>query len=226
MPANAGSHTWCPRALALEVVAFRTHTRWWLWIPAFAGTTGRQVWRPLLDRVPIKNIRRTVELVERRLQRRDAVLGEGLRRPAFGAMDRAQRARLAHQENLVHPHRKDLPGDILGGIAEQERANRRDLFRTHLLDFGDPRFLGLGLGRDGPDQPAPGEWRHAVGPDVKTLHVERDRFRQADDAEFRGGVIGLAVITDEARGRGEVHERAAFLLAEQPGCGMRDIERA
>jgi len=31
---------------------------------------------------------------------------------------------LAHQENLVHPHRENLPGDILGGVAEQEGANR------------------------------------------------------------------------------------------------------
>src|SRR5258708_7294892 len=29
-----------------------------------------------------------------------------------------------------------------------------------------------------------------------------------------------------AASRGEVHERAAFLLAEQPRCGVRDIERA
>src|SRR6202034_3569121 len=87
------------------------------------------------DRIPVEDIRRAVELVERRLQCRHAVLGDGLRRPAFGAMDRAQRARLAHQENLVHPHRKDLPGDILGGVAEQEAAQRRDLFRAHLLDL-------------------------------------------------------------------------------------------
>src|ERR1700733_11788012 len=52
---------------------------------------GRAVERAWLDRIPVENIRRTVELVERRLQCRDAVLGEGLRRPAFGAMDRAQR---------------------------------------------------------------------------------------------------------------------------------------
>src|ERR1700722_17670499 len=43
-----------------------------------------------LDRIPVENIRRAVELVERRLQRRHAVLGERLRRPAFGAMNRAQ----------------------------------------------------------------------------------------------------------------------------------------
>jgi hypothetical protein len=38
--------------------------------------------------------------------------------------------------------------------------------------------------------------------------------------------IGLAVIADQARGRGEVHERTALLFAEQPRRGVRDIERA
>ena len=55
---------------------------------------------------------------------------------------------------------------------------------------------------------------------MKTIHVERDRFRQPDDAELGRGIIGLAEIPDQARGRGEVHERAAFLLAEQPSRGM------
>ena len=141
-------------------------------------------------------------------------------------MNRAQRARLAHQENLVHPHRKDLPCDIPGGVAEQEGHDRRDLFRAHLLNFGHARLLRLGFGWNGTDQPAPGERRDAVGTNMKALHVERDRFRQPDDAELRGGVIGLAEIADQAGCRGEVDERAAFLLAEQPCRGVRDIERA
>ena len=45
------------------------------------------------DRIPGEDVRRTVELVERPLQRRHAVLGDGLRRPALAAVHRAQRAR-------------------------------------------------------------------------------------------------------------------------------------
>src|SRR6185437_10310180 len=86
-----------------------------------------------LDRVRVENVRRAVELVERRLQRGHAVLGDGLRGPAFGAVNRTQRAGLTHQEDLVQAHRKNLPGDILRGVAEQKRADRSDLFRSHLL---------------------------------------------------------------------------------------------
>src|SRR5882757_8434914 len=112
-------------------------------------------WPHSLNRIPIENIRRAVELVKRRLQRRHGVLGDGLRRPAFAAVHRAQWARLAHQEDLVHAHRKDLPGDVLGGVAEQKGADRRDFFRAHLLDLCDARLFLLGLGRNGADQAAP-----------------------------------------------------------------------
>src|SRR5262249_22392776 len=54
------------------------------------------------DRVPAEDVGRTVELVERGLQRRHCVLCNRLRRPAFAAVHRAQRTRLTHQENLVH----------------------------------------------------------------------------------------------------------------------------
>src|SRR5206468_6086198 len=46
--------------------------------------------------------------------------------------------------------------------------------------------------------------RDAVGANVKTLHIKRDRFRQPDNAELRGGVIGLTEIADQAGCRGEV----------------------
>src|SRR5580692_2438633 len=129
---------------------------------------------PSSDRIPIENIRGAVQLVERRFQRRHAVLGDRLRRPPFAAVDRAQGARLSHQENLVHAHRKDLSGDVAGGLAEQEGAQWRDLLRAHLLNFCHAGLFGLGFGRDRPDQPAPGEWRDTVGTDMKALHVERD----------------------------------------------------
>src|SRR6202030_2266693 len=82
-----------------------------------------------LNRIPIENIRRTVELVERRFERRHAMLGDALRSPAFAAVDRAQGARLAHQEDLVHPHGEDLPGHVFRGVAEQEGHDRRDFLR-------------------------------------------------------------------------------------------------
>src|SRR4029077_14062458 len=145
-----------------------------------------------LNRIPVENIRRTIELVERRFQRRHAMLGDALRSPAFAAVDRAQGARLAHQEYLVHPHGKDLPRHVFRGVAEKEGHYRRDFLRAHLLNFGDARLLRLGLGRDRTDQAAPGERRHAVRAHIEAVHVERDRFRQADDAEFGSGVIGLA----------------------------------
>src|SRR6202011_4449225 len=101
-----------------------------------------------------------------------------------------------------------------------------DLFRAHLLDFGDAGFLRFGLGWNGADQAAPGEGRYAIRAHIETVHVERDRFRQADDAEFGRGVVGLAEIADQAGGRGEMDERTALLLAEQARGGVRDVERA
>src|SRR5438132_336514 len=78
----------------------------------------------------------------------------------------------------------------------------------------DAALLLLGLGRQGADHAAPGERRDAVGAHVEALHVERDRLRQADDAELGGGVVRLAEVAHEARGRGEVHEGAGLLLAK------------
>src|SRR5262245_41755624 len=72
-----------------------------------------------LDRVPAKNVGRTVELVEGRLQRRHRMLRDGLRRPAVAALHRPQRTVLAEQEDLVHAHAENLARDVLGGIAEQ-----------------------------------------------------------------------------------------------------------
>src|SRR6476659_7288491 len=142
------------------------------------------------DRIPGENVRGTVELVERSLQRRHAVLGDGLRRPAFAALHRTYRAILAEQEDLVHPHTEDLSANVLGGIGKQVGAHRRDLLRAHLLDLLDARLLGFGFGWDGADHAGPGERRDAVRANVEAAHVERDRLRQPDDAELGGGVVG------------------------------------
>jgi hypothetical protein len=48
----------------------------------------------------------------------------------------------------------------------------------------------------------------------------------AIDAELGRRIIGLAEIADQARGRGEVYERAGILLAEVTRGGMRGVERA
>src|SRR5262249_59934089 len=47
------------------------------------------------DRVPSEDIAGAIELVERILERRHAVLGNGLRRPPFAAVHRAKRTVLA-----------------------------------------------------------------------------------------------------------------------------------
>src|SRR5215472_9977783 len=65
------------------------------------------------DRIPGEDVGGPVERVEGALEGGQHLLGEARRRPAFGAMDRAQRTRLAHQEALVLAHREDLAGDLL-----------------------------------------------------------------------------------------------------------------
>ena len=139
-------------------------------------------------------------------------------------MDAAQRPRLAHQKDLVAAHREDLSRHPGGQIAGEEHRHRRDFFGAHGLDALDASLLFRGLGRDGADHSAPGERRDAIGAHVETGHVERDRFRQADDAQLGGGVIGLAEIADQPRGRGEMHVAAALLLAKVLGSGARHVE--
>ena len=81
-------------------------------------------------------------------------------------------------------------------------------------------LVGIGI-----DHAGPGERRDRVGAHVEALHVERDRFRQADDAELGGGVVGLAEIADQARGRGHMHVGARSLRLEVRRGGAADVER-
>src|SRR5690349_16828286 len=53
------------------------------------------------DRVPAEHIGRAVERIEAGPHRRHRMFGDGLRRPAFGAVHRAHRPRLADQRYLV-----------------------------------------------------------------------------------------------------------------------------
>src|SRR5439155_10295161 len=55
---------------------------------------------------------------------------------------------------------------------------------------------------------------------------ERDRLGKADDAELRRGVIRLAEVPDQARGRGHVDVAARLLRLEMRRSGARDVERA
>src|SRR3546814_10904434 len=65
--------------------------------------------RPLRsDRIPAKDVLAHVRPVEIGPERRDGMIGDALRRPALGAVDRPQRAALRHQEYLVGTHREHL----------------------------------------------------------------------------------------------------------------------
>jgi hypothetical protein len=141
-------------------------------------------------------------------------------------MHRTHRSRLAHQEDLVHPNGKDLARDICGLIAHQIAGHRRDLGGRHLLDLLDPRLLFRRVGLDRGNHPAPGEGRDAVGPHVPAFEVERDGSRKGRNAQFGRRIVHLGVIANQARGRGHVHQRAAFLLAEIISRGARGIEGA
>src|SRR6185437_15912985 len=109
------------------------------------------------DRVPGEDVARAVERKEGSLERRHRVLSDRLRRPALAAVDRADGPRLAHQEDLVAAHGEDLAGDVLGEIAGKIDRERRDLLGGRGLDALDARLLLRRIGRDGADQPAPGE---------------------------------------------------------------------
>jgi hypothetical protein len=110
-----------------------------------------------LNRVPIEDICRAIELVKRWLQGWHAMLGDGRGGPALAPVNRTQRSRLPHEEDFVHAHRKNLPGNVLGGISKQERSERSDLFRAHLLDSRNALLLGLRFGRYRSDEAAPRE---------------------------------------------------------------------
>src|ERR1700686_4244670 len=103
---------------------------------------------PQSNRIPGEDVARAVELVEGILERRHAVLGNALRRPAFSAMHRAQRTVLAEQENLVHAPPEHFPPPLLGEIPEHKGPPPPHLSPPpppHLLD---PCLLGFRFGRD------------------------------------------------------------------------------
>src|SRR6266700_3353207 len=126
-------------------------------------------------RIPAEDIARALERRERGAERALELLVEGLRRPALGAMNRADRARLVEQENLVAAHAENLSRDGFGAVGGEIDDERRDLFRGHLAEPLDPPLLLLGRGGDRVDHAGPGERSDAVRPDLEARHVERDR---------------------------------------------------
>src|SRR2546427_6172606 len=54
-------------------------------------------------------------------------------------------------------------------------------------------------------------------------HVQRNGLGQGRQPQLGRAVVGLAQVADQARGRGHVHEGAAFLLLEMVG-GRRSEE--
>src|SRR5216684_267904 len=109
------------------------------------------------DGVPGEDVLGAVEGEERSLERGYGVLSDGLRRPALAAVDRADRPRLAHQEDLVLAHGENLAGDVRGEIAGEIDRERCDLAGRHGLHLGNARLLLRRVGRDRADEPAPGE---------------------------------------------------------------------
>src|SRR5215472_9716347 len=145
-------------------------------------------------RIPAEDVARPVERVERRLESGYAVLGDGLRRPALAAMDRADRPWLAHEEDLVLAYGEDLAGDIRREIAGEIDGERRDLRGRHRLHALHPRLLLGRVGGDGADEAAPSKRRDAVGAHIVARHVEGDRFREADDTHLGRRIVSLAEI--------------------------------
>src|SRR4051812_8594557 len=96
-----------------------------------------------LNGVPREDIAGAVERRERWAERALELRVELFRRPAIGAVDRADRPRLVEQEDLVVAHREDLAGDAGGVVGAEIDDERRDLLRRHLLQAFDALLLGL-----------------------------------------------------------------------------------
>ena len=136
-----------------------------------------------------------------------------------------RRGRERDQKNFILAHGEDLPRNVLGKVACQEDTDRGDLGGRHgVLDPLHPRLLLGGVDRNGADQSRPRKWRHAIRAHLEARHIERDRLRKPNDAEFGGGVVGLAEVADEPRRGGKVDEGALLLLLKV-GCGrLRHIK--
>src|SRR5436309_780329 len=185
-----------------------SHLQRTTWMPGTRpGMTAERSMRSS-HRIPREYVARALERSERGGERAFELLIDVLRRPAIRAMDRTDGARLVEQENLVAAHAEDLSGNSLRAIGGEIDRERGDFFRRHLLEPLDPGFLLRRLRRDRIDHARPRERRDAVRAYPEPRHVERDRAREPDNAEFCRHVIRLAEIADQRRGRCHMHEGA------------------
>ena len=134
-------------------------------------------------------------------------------------MDAAHRARLAHQENFVFACREHLRVNVFRGVAQQVHRERGVVLRRDLFALFDAFGSGRVLGRDRRGHARPGHRCDAVRTHVESAHVYGDTFRQRHHAQLGRAIVGLAHGTDQARGRGHVHQCARFLFAEMI-CGV------
>src|SRR5262245_47433119 len=183
-----------------------------------AATTG------VSARIPMEHVLGAIERIEVLAEGGQGGRGDALRRPALGTVRGLERPVLRHQEQLVGAYREDLPGHFLRFLRGEKNRQRRDLRRLHHLHLLDARLLLFTLYRNRADHAAPGERRDAVRAHVVLRHVERDRLRQADDAELRRRVVRLAEVADQAGGRRHVDVGARLLRLEVGRRGARDVE--
>src|SRR5262245_35982308 len=115
-----------------------------------------------LYRIPGEDVAGTLERRERRPQRALELLADAFGRPAVGAMDRSDYARLAKQENLVVANAENLAGDALRVIGGEIDRKRRDLFRRHLLHALNPHLFLWCIHWDRIDHARPGKGRYAI----------------------------------------------------------------
>lgn len=141
-------------------------------------------------------------------------------------MHRADRARLAEQQDLVGTHTENLARHRAGGIADQVDRHRGDLVRFHFLELLHARRFFRRVGGNRIGHAAPGEGRDAVGAHVELLHVQRNGLGERRDTELGGRVVRLAEVADQPGGGGHVHIRSAMLRLEMRGGGTTDEERA
>src|SRR6476646_3609969 len=116
-----------PRRRGPVTPVFAHHNDPGLWVPArarsarLAGTTATS------NRVPGEHVAGALERRQRRTEGALELLGELLRRPAVGAVDDADRARLIEQEDLVVAHGQHLAGNAARRLRAEIDRERRDL---------------------------------------------------------------------------------------------------
>jgi hypothetical protein len=148
------------------------------------------------------------------------------------------RPRVAH---VLDAHgAAEAPGVTLGALPPQLAHEAA----AHLVEpagvgerlVGEPRHegrheLGLegveeGLGENGLGHARPRDGGDGVHEHVVLLALDGERVREADEAQLGHGVVGLAEVAVDARGRRGEHHAAELLLAQVRPRGGRHAVRA